>query len=495
MVDHTQSSARLALRDGRSLTALAALRKATPADRLAKRGRPAPDPGESEAWPMPRRRPRAPAIPLPRALGRCRPAAATLVPLALVAASALAQPATTASITDPAPAAFFLRDGDRVVFYGDSITEEGGYGRLVETYVASRFPDWDVRFYNAGVGGDRVSGGWAGGVEERLERDVIAHRPSVVTIMLGMNDGGYEPYDPATFAQYADGYRSIVQRLRTALPGVRLTLIQPSPFDDVARPPQFAPGYDDVLRRYGCYVEALGEREGALVVDFREPVNAGVAAVLATNPDLARQLLPDRVHPSDAGHLVMAAALLRAWNAPPLVTRVEIDAAGPSVSTVENTEVTGLEATDGGLTWVQLDRALPLPLNFQGATVDLAEKAGAGLEAIDRQPLVVRGLPPGNHDLRIDDQVIGVFSADDLAEGVNLATRNTPMRRQAFSLRWSAESRHELQRLRRQLLVAAADDPSRKETADGLAAYDEATQAARRDEAEPVPRRYRVTPR
>ena len=81
--------------------------------------------------------------------------------------------------------AFALRDGDRVVFFGDSITEEGGYGRLVEVYVVSRFPAWDVRFYNSGVGGDRVSGGWAGSIDERLERDVIALRPTVVTVMPG----------------------------------------------------------------------------------------------------------------------------------------------------------------------------------------------------------------------------------------------------------------------------------------------------------------------
>ena len=48
----------------------------------------------------------------------------------------LAGPALAAE----APAGFGLRDGDRVVFYGDSITQEGGYGRFVEEYVGTRFP-------------------------------------------------------------------------------------------------------------------------------------------------------------------------------------------------------------------------------------------------------------------------------------------------------------------------------------------------------------------
>ena len=423
-------------------------------------------------------------------------------PGAVLAAGLLALAAGAPSVSTAARAAegegmapFALRDGDRVVFYGDSITQEGGYGRLVEAYVASRFPDWDVRFYNSGVGGDRVSGGWAGPIEERLERDVIALRPSVVTLMLGMNDGGYKPYDPATFAAYAEGYRAIVEKLKRALPDVRLTLIQPSPFDDVARPAQFPGGYDDVLRRYGCYVGELGKREGARVVDFRAPVNAGVAAVQATHPALARQILPDRVHPSDAGHLVMGAALLRGWNAPTLVTRVEIEAEAARVVASERTEVSGLEAAEGGLTWTQLDEALPLPLRFQGATVELAEAAGAGLEALDQQPLVVTGLAVGRHELRIDEQLVGTFSEGELAAGVNLATLNTPMRGQAFSLRWAAEGRHELRRVHRQMVAGGSADARWSSAAADLEAFDEVTQRARRDAARPVPRRYRITAR
>jgi lysophospholipase L1-like esterase len=125
-----------------------------------------------------------------------------------------------------------------------------------------------------------VSGGWPGEIAVRLQRDAIAHQPTVVTVMLGMNDAGYRPFDPAMLAKYADGYRAIVKTLKEALPGVRLTLIRPSPFDDVARLPQFARGFDDVLRRHGCFAAGLARREGALAVDFRDPVNTGVAALV-----------------------------------------------------------------------------------------------------------------------------------------------------------------------------------------------------------------------
>lgn len=402
----------------------------------------------------------------------------------------LAGPALAAE----APAPFALRDGDRVVFYGDSITQDGAYARFVEEYVRTRFPKWDVRFYNAGVGGDTVSGGWAGPVDVRLERDVIALKPTVVTIMLGMNDGGYKPFDPMTLSAFGDGYRAIVAKLRQALPGVRLTFIRTSPFDDVSRPPQFAPGYDDALRRLGCYVATLGANEKATVVDFRDPVTAGIAAVLKENPELARQVVPDRVHPGPAGHVVMGAALLRAWNAPSLVSRVAIDAAAKTVSGAENTEVTGFAATAGGLSWTQLDRALPLPVSIEDATTDLAQKAGADLESLDQQLLQVTALAAGRYELKIDGQAVGTFTDAELAKGVNLALHNTPMRWQAFAVAWSAGDGHELQKLRRRLLVAADKDPSLRATTSALAAQDEADQKARSEQATPRPRTFDLVP-
>jgi lysophospholipase L1-like esterase len=401
----------------------------------------------------------------------------------------LAGPALAAE----APAPFALRDGDRVVFYGDSITQDGGYGRFVEEYVRTRFPQWDVRFYNAGVGGDTVGGGWAGPADVRLERDVIALKPTVVTIMLGMNDGGYKRFDPMTLSTFGDGYREIVAKLRQALPDVRLTFIRSSPFDDISRPPQFAPGYDDALRRFGCYVATLGASEKATVVDFREPVNTGIAAVLKENPDLARQLVPDRVHPGPAGHTVMGATLLRAWNAPSLVSRVAIDAAAKTV-VAENADVTDLAAAAGGLSWTQLDHALPLPVSFDDATTELAQKAGADLEGLDQQVLQVSALATGRYELKIDGQAVGTFTDAELAQGVNLARYNTPMRWQAFAVAWAAGDGHELQKLRRRFLVAVEKDASLRATIDTLGTQDEAAQKARSEQATPKPRRFDLAP-
>ena len=179
-----------------------------------------------------------------------------------------------ASLAAPATAEepFYLQSNDRVVFYGDSITDQRLYTTFVETYVVTRFPEQNVQFVHSGWGGDRVTGGGGGPIDVRLKRDVFAYRPTVMTIMLGMNDGSYRAFDESIFKTYANGMESIVEKVKAELPGIKITLIQPSPFDDVTRKPTFEGGYNAVLVRYGDYLKELAEKQGATLADLNTSV-------------------------------------------------------------------------------------------------------------------------------------------------------------------------------------------------------------------------------
>ena len=85
---------------------------------------------------------------------------------------------------------FFFKAGDRVLFLGDSITEQYQYSTDIELYLTTRFPNWNCLFLNAGIGGDTATGG-AG----RFASHVLAEKPTAITINFGMNDGGYGAFD------------------------------------------------------------------------------------------------------------------------------------------------------------------------------------------------------------------------------------------------------------------------------------------------------------
>src|ERR1700680_2087081 len=93
------------------------------------------------------------------------------------------------SIASFAQPDFYLKDGDRVVFYGDSITDQRLYTTFTESYALTRFPQMKIDFVAAGGGGARGAGGGGGPIDGRLQRDVLPYKPTVLTIMLGMNDG------------------------------------------------------------------------------------------------------------------------------------------------------------------------------------------------------------------------------------------------------------------------------------------------------------------
>jgi lysophospholipase L1-like esterase len=326
---------------------------------------------------------------------------------------------------------FQLKDGDRVVFYGDSITEQRLYTTFAETYVVTRFPKLKVSFVHSGWGGDRVTGGGGGPIDLRVKRDILAYKPTMVTVMLGMNDGEYRAFDQKVFDTYANGLKHIVEAVKSALPAVRFVLIQPSPFDDVTHPPQFPGGYNAVLVRYGQFIAELAKTQGLTAADLNTPVVAALRKANATDAKTAQQIIPDRVHPDAGGHLLMAEALLKAWDAPAVVSSVEIDGAGARVESADNAEVSAVAAAEGGLTWTQKDAALPMPLDPQDRVLQLSVRSSDFLDAMDRQPLKVTGLTAARYALAIDGERVGVFTRAQLAEGVNLASLPTPMAAQA----------------------------------------------------------------
>jgi len=361
-----------------------------------------------------------------------------LLPRIARALLALATVYIVSAAADQQP--FYLHSGDTVVFYGDSITDQRLYTMLTELYGVTRYPKLNVTYIHSGWGGDRVTGGGGGPVDIRLQRDVFAYNPTVLTIMLGMNDGKYANHTDADDATYFAGLQHIVESVRQKLPKVRITLIEPSPYDDVTRPFILQPdGYNAVLIKYSDWIRKYASDNKLDVADLNRPVVDMLRAANTENPETAPKIIPDRVHPGTAGHLIMAEQLLKSWNARPVVSAVSIDAEAGTVTRSEFAEVKDVH-TGESLTWTELDEALPLPFAEMLAadrdhSLALAIRSSDVTQALNQQPLQITGLHPGSYKLAIDGLDIGTWTAAELSQGVNLAILDTPMSKQAMDVR------------------------------------------------------------
>src|SRR5262249_61594942 len=82
---------------------------------------------------------------------------------------------------DSSSSEFFFKPGDRIVFLGDSITEQYQYSSTIELYLTTRFPKGNMSFINAGIGGDTAGGG-----ARRFLNPRLAHKPTTLPTRFGM---------------------------------------------------------------------------------------------------------------------------------------------------------------------------------------------------------------------------------------------------------------------------------------------------------------------
>lgn len=348
---------------------------------------------------------------------------------------------------------FALHSGDTAVFYGDSITAQRYYTRYAEEFILTRYPGLHVRFFNAGVPGDTSYGGYAGTMADRVQHDVSLLHPTMVTVMLGMNDGGYG-YTPVAkmHEDFRKGYTALLDALHAAAPAAELTLINPTPYDEITHGTEF-PGYSALVEQISDDVTDMAAKAAAqpgahvLRADFNTPVLEALKQAEARHPQLAPLLIHDRIHPAQTTHWIMAAALMQAWGVTPVVSRVALDADAAKVVTQERAAVSKVERTEKGLRWTTLEDALPLPIDLNNAMTDVVLDV-SDVAKLDQETLRVSGLPAGRYALEIDGKVVTTLSSAKLAEGVNLALLKTPMYDQARGVDWTEDRRMALDQAR-----------------------------------------------
>jgi lysophospholipase L1-like esterase len=381
---------------------------------------------------------------------------------AVLAVACAASPVRAAEAAAPAPApAFFFHDDDTpIVFLGDSITEQRLYTTYVEAYVLTRFPKWNLTFRNIGWGGDTAWFQQRKGYETGLKRDVLSLKPKAITIDFGMNDarGG-----DGSLAKYIEYSTRLTKDLKAA--GARVALVTPSPEEHYEAGQPGGSAYNKMLAKYSNALAEIARQENVLFIDQLNPFlkvieDGRQAGVLGAAGD--PRLIPDGVHPNPAGHLVMAAAILRGLGAPSQVSRLEIDAAGRRVTAAEGCTAEMLPATAGGaVEFRRTDECLPWPVPKEAESV-LNVPGFAALADLSRYELKVTGLSAARYALEIDGQPAATFSKEELAAGVNLTVLAGPITEQGRKLLKEVTNKNNLffERWRKVVVPALTDSLS-----------------------------------
>jgi lysophospholipase L1-like esterase len=301
---------------------------------------------------------------------------------------------------------FFFKKGDRIVFLGDSITEQYQYSTYIELYLTTRFPTWDLTFLNAGIGGDTATGG-----ARRFASHVLAEKPTAVTIDFGMNDGGYGKFDEKRNERFVKNTEAMLEAAKKAK--VRVALISPNAVDR-----RVNKGRTLYLETQKQFYAPLKDIAAKFSVPFVDQYAVTRAVLEKLEKEDAKTVRPfgDSVHTSPSGGLLMAHTILTGLKAPALVSDVTIDAANGKAQT-RACKVTQLKSAANRVTFERTDDALPLPV--QENWVSILPYVNQ-LKGLNWYGLKVTGLTKGKYNLLIDGKDVDSYSAEQLAEGVNL---------------------------------------------------------------------------
>lgn len=204
-----------------------------------------------------------------------------------------------------------LLAGKRIAVLGDSITQGGGYVSFLSYYLDRLYPKKDFDIYSLGLSSETVSGlseashikhGFARPcLFERLDRLLAKVKPEVIMACYGMNCGIYQPLDDARFQAFKSGITNLIQRSQSA--GVKTVILVTPPLYDFKKDDPMA-FYDDVLATYGAWEQAL-KMPGVYVIDLHTAMRK------ERNEHPETVISNDRVHPGEAGHLLMAKTILK----------------------------------------------------------------------------------------------------------------------------------------------------------------------------------------
>ena len=203
-----------------------------------------------------------------------------------------------------------LAEPVRIITFGDSVVAPRADTRVYAEILQEELANVEIR--NAGVQGNTTTAGL-----KRLDADVRAHKPHLVTIHFGINDSAVDVWKkpPATgprvaLETYQANLKEMIAKLRAD--GTRVVLVSPTPLlwtpklVELYGKPPYDPsqpdGFDKQLQPYREVLQQVASAEKVPLLD----ANAAIRSEAQHLQKKLERFIPDGMHPEDLGHRVMA---------------------------------------------------------------------------------------------------------------------------------------------------------------------------------------------
>ena len=203
----------------------------------------------------------------------------------------------------------------KILFQGDSITDVGrntdrgslqsigqGYALMVTGELGARYPG-QYTFENRGISGNRIVDLYA-----RIKVDCWNLEPDVISILLGVNDVWHEfgNKNGVEANRFENVYRMLIEDSLAKLPNVKLILLEPFALPGTATEGKWNEFFVEVVKRSQIVQKLAQEYQLSFV-----PLQKKLEDACKLCP--AEYWLGDGVHPTPAGHRLIADAWLEVF--------------------------------------------------------------------------------------------------------------------------------------------------------------------------------------
>lgn len=194
----------------------------------------------------------------------------------------------------------------RIVFFGDSITQQGarpgGYIKVMDSMLQAQGLGEKYQLIGAGIGGDKIYDLYL-----RMEKDVLEQKPDIVVIFVGVNDVWHKASSGTgtDYPKFGRFYEAVVNKLQAA--GCKVIVCTPAVIGEKT---DNSNQQDGDLNFYSNWIRGYSSKNNIPLVDLRA---AFISYNLKNNLQNKESgiLTTDRVHLNPTGNLFVAEQM---WN-------------------------------------------------------------------------------------------------------------------------------------------------------------------------------------